>query len=67
MTDEPPVLTNQAAATRLRALLRQLTTEEPPLRTRLVKRLTPTAEERWQQTLPCPRHRPEQPGAAACS
>jgi hypothetical protein len=64
MTEEAPVLTNQAAATRLRALLKQLTTEEPPLSTRLIKRLSPTVEERWQRTLPGD-DQPEEPGAAA--
>lgn len=54
MTDDPQVLTNTAAATRLRTLLTQLTTEQPPLSTRMIRRLTPTAEERWLLSLPCP-------------
>ena len=40
-----PVLTNRTAATRLRALMAQLAQDPPPLRTRLVKHLTPTPEE----------------------
>lgn len=54
MTNDPHVLTNKAAATRLRTLLTQLTTEYPPLSTRMITRLTPTAEERWLSSLPCP-------------
>jgi hypothetical protein len=73
MTNAPPAqtthtaanhtLTNRTAATRLRALLQQATTEEPSLSTRLIQRLTPTAEERWLQRLPCPTN-PTNPGTA---
>jgi hypothetical protein len=41
MRDDPEVLTNTAAATRLRTLLHQLVQDEPPL----VHTLTPTPEE----------------------
>jgi hypothetical protein len=40
MPEEPQVLTNHAAATRLRTLMTQLTHEEPTLATRV----TPTLE-----------------------
>lgn len=43
MPDETPVLTNDAAATRLRELLLQLVEDEPPLDP--LDTLTPTQEE----------------------
>ena len=43
MPDETPVLTNDAAATRLRELLLQLVEDEPPLAP--LHTLTPTQEE----------------------
>ncbi|MBB4908211.1 hypothetical protein [Actinophytocola algeriensis] len=45
MPDEIPVLTNNAAATRLRELLHQLVEDEPPLGPLLVHTLMPTPEE----------------------
>lgn len=52
MPDDPQILTNRAAATRLRTLMTQLTQEPPPtLSTRLLKRLTPTPEEHQRLTI----------------
>ena len=45
MTDDTRILTNTAAATRLRALLHQLTREPSAPGTHLVRNLTPTPEE----------------------
>jgi len=49
-----PVLTNRAAATRLRALMAQLSEDPKPLETRLIRRIRPTAAERRLLSLPCP-------------
>ena len=45
MPDDTEVLTNAAAADRLRTILRQLVQDEPPLGALLVHTLTPTPEE----------------------
>jgi hypothetical protein len=63
MPEEPQVLTNHAAATRLRTLMAQLTHEEPALATHVATRLPQTQEE---SLLPShrPRHHEDHPEAA---
>jgi len=58
MADDTQILTNTAAATRLRTLLHQLTRETPPLGTRLVRDLTPTPEEHFLLSGPPPGEKP---------
>jgi hypothetical protein len=58
MSDDVEVLTNTAAAARLRTLLHQIVQDEPPLSLRLVHNLTPTPEEHVLLSSPTPEEKP---------